>query len=137
MTTKQKISHSLPLFLHHCFRLVRSVFFGNRLLLPGWGGLAPPVFPSVRRGGGHLGLVSLPRPYILPSADDGSSSVPVGSQKSSQELHPHDCLQGSIKERDLQSYTLKQLTGLCVASENGFWLGEDVNVIKGAFLFHL
>lgn len=75
----------------------RSVFSGHRLLFPGWVGFAPQVFPTARWGGGLAGLVPLPCPHLLPSADDGSCFVPVGGQESPQKLHPHDSLQSSLK----------------------------------------
>lgn len=89
---------------------------GNCLLFLGRGGSAPPVRKTTRRGGGLAGLVPLPRPHLLPSADDGRCLVPVGGQEPPQELHPGDGLQGGIKVKETPPTavcsTLKQPPGL-------------------------
>lgn len=84
-------------FIRRSLLLIRSLLSGHRLLFPGGSGFAPPVLHNTRRGGGLTGLVSLPRPHLLPPADDGSCSVPVGGQEPPQELHPHDCVPGGVK----------------------------------------
>lgn len=103
--------------------LIRSVLSGHSLLFLGRSGLAP----KTKRGGGLAGLVPLPRTYLLPSADDGSSFVPVGSSESQQKLHPCDRLQSSLKERLLQQPTLKPPMCQRTFIEKKTWLRQDVN----------
>lgn len=100
--TEQCVKLSVLCFIFASL-LFRSVHSGHRLLLPGGRGFAPAVFPSPRRGGGLVGLVPLPRPHLLPPADDGSCFVSVGGEESPQKLQPHDGVQGSLK-RDCYNF---------------------------------
>lgn len=82
-----------------CPLLTRPLLSGHRVLFPGRGGSAPPVHPAARGCGGHSGLVPLPRPHLLPSADDGGGPVPLGGPESPQKLHPRDRVQGGLNMR--------------------------------------
>ncbi|KAM9399392.1 uncharacterized protein ACWYII_031589 isoform 1-T5 [Salvelinus alpinus] len=75
----------------------RSVFPRHGVLLPGWHGPAPQGLCASRRCGRLPGLVPVPGPHLLATADDGGRPLPVGRPEPPPELHPHDGLPGGLK----------------------------------------
>lgn len=99
------------------------------MLLPGQRASPPPVRQTARV---IAGLVLLPRPHLLPAADDGVGLVPLGGAQPPQELLAHGRVQGGRKMVTENNRNRKaEKEDVCSQSSEVLTISHDTTSICG------